>query len=436
MKKVFLFLTATAFGFASMAEEYSKELWKYTSLDGPQTVAVPYNAYGDGDTGTGEKAYSWQGGNTKIVSDAVEAAIGDDFDGWVLAKGQQFSFHVVGTCNATGKLKTGLVDEQETAAWFFQNSAFASPEIAVTKDQEFTADFLYTVTGLASEGFDKVEDGVTKHYQTEADITGLVLGFAMADYATAQAFNDGIAMSEDVQGVKKVEFTFTEFKFSYLGDLSIYQKPYSLAYQSPAENAADGFQYQASADLAYNSQATTSDFFNFEIKGTASQEIGTLMIALWDATEHASPKPWATSLCEEDGDGMATIKANIAKGETFEVKGSLPIKTPSHATERRFQVVFMALSQYEGAQIVLDLGGADNFEIGANKGYGIPVAVEEIAAEDAIVNGVIYSEGAIVIYNQAGQKVAAASQEFAIASLGAGIYFAQTAEGSFSFVVK
>jgi hypothetical protein len=433
MKKVFLFLTATAFGFASMANGG----WTHEKLEGAQTIKLLYNEYGDGDNGSGEKAFSWQGGNTGLIEEAVEEALGDDADGWALALGQQFSFHVKGTCNATGKLQTGLVDEQKEAGYFFQNSAFASPEIAVTKDVEFTADFVYTITGLATdvtEGF--VVDGATLH--PTKNVTGLVLGFKMADYATAQAFNDGTAMSEDVPGVKKVEFNFTEFKFEYMGDLSQYTKPYAMTYQSPAENAADGFQYQASADFAYNSQATTSDFFNFEIKGTASQEIGTLMIALWDASEHASPKPWATSLCEEDGDGMATIKANIAKGETFEVKGSLPIKTPSHETERRFQVVFMALSQYEGAQIVLDLGGADNFEIGADKGYGIPqvVAVEEIAAADAIVNGVIYSEGAIVIYNQAGQKVAAASQEFAIASLGAGIYFAQTAEGSFSFVVK
>lgn len=433
MKKVFLFLTATAFGFASMANGG----WTHEKLEGAQTIKLLYNEYGDGDTGSGEKAFSWQGGNTGIVSDAVEDALGDDADGWALAKGQQFSFSVTGTCNATGKFKTGLVDEQPDAAYFFQNSVFASPEIDVVEGEEFTATFVYTILGLASEGFDKVEDGVTKHYQTTKDVTGLVLGFAFENYAAAQAFNDGVAMSEDVPGVKKVEFNFTEFKFEYLGDLSIYTKPYALAYQKPADVAEDGFVYQTTSDLAFTAKATTSDFFNFNIKGVATQDINSLMITLWDAAEHAAPKAWATSLLHESGDDMFTIKANIAKGETFEVKGSFPIKIDVEHEDLRYQVVLMAQSPFEGSQIIIDLANADEFSIGANKGYGIPtVDVKEIAAADAIVNGVIYSEGAIVIYNQAGQKVAAASQEFAIASLGAGVYFAQTAEGSFSFVVK
>lgn len=62
--------------------------------------------------------------------------------------------------------------------------------------------------------------------------------------------------------------------------------------------------------------------------------------------------------------------------------------------------------------------------------------IEEIAAADAIVNGVIYSEGEIVIYNPVGQRVASTSQEFAIASLGVGVYFAHTTEGQFGFTVK
>ncbi|MBP5584413.1 MAG: hypothetical protein J6X43_10795 [Bacteroidales bacterium] len=431
MKKVFLFLTATVFGVAAMAGEWAST----TTVEGAQTVTIPYNKYGDGDNGSGEIAYSWQKGNQKIVEVAVEEALGEDFDGWLLAKGQQFSFQIKGTCNATGTLKTGLVDEQKEAAYWYQNSAFASPEIPVTKDEVFEASFVYTINALATdvtEGF--VVEGETLH--PTKNVTGLVLGFAFADYATASAFN-GQAMSEDPDGAKKVEFNFTEFKFEYMGDLSVYTKPYALTYQKPADIVADGFQYQYSADLDHKTAVTTSDFFNFKIKGVATQDISSLMIALWDGTAGAQPKPWATSLCEEGGDGMATIKTDIKKGETFSVQGTLPIMVPSNTTEQRFQVVFMAQSQYEGTQVILDLKDADEFTIGESKNYGNPrVAVEEIAAEDAIVNGVIYSEGAIVIYNQAGQKVAAASQEFAIASFGAGIYFAQTAEGSFSFVVK
>ena len=425
MKKVFLFLTATAFGFASMANGGWTNGKPCTEA---QTITLIYNEYGDGsDVEHGVYlSHSWQGGNTKIISEAVEAYDEEGADSWVLGKNQQFSFKVKGTCNATGTFKTGIVDEQAGAGYWFQNSAFASPEVNVVAGEEFEATFVYTITALASENFEAVDK----------DAPALVLGLAMADWDAAQAFNDGTSMDEDVQGVKKVEFDFSVFQFEYLGDLSIYTKPYAMTNNGPDVDGKT--KYQTIIDLAYDAQATTSDFFNFSIKGVATQDIATLMVALWDGSELASPKPYATSLCEEGGDGMATIKANITKGQTFEVKGSLPIKlNVEHSEKLRYQVVFMGLSEFEGAQIIMDLKGADEFVIGADKGYGIPqVAVEEIAAADAIVNGVIYSEGAIVIFNQAGQKVAAASQEFAIASLGAGVYFAQTAEGSFSFVVK
>ena len=421
MKKVFLFLTATAFGFASMANGG----WTHEKLEGAQTIKLLYNEYGDGDNGSGEKAFSWQGGNQGIINEAVEAYDEEGFDSWLLAKNQQFSLKVKGTCSATGTFKTGIVDEQADANYWFQNSAFASPEVPVVAGEVFEASFVYTITALASENFEAVK----------VDKPALIFGLGMADYAAATAYNDGTAPSEDVSGVKKVEFNFTEFKFEYMGDLNQYEKPYAMT-----NNGADvdgKTKYQTIIDLAYGEKATTSDFFNFNIKGIATQDIATLMVALWDGSENAQPKPYATNLCDENGEGMATIKANIAKGQTFEVKGSFPIKLAVGHDDLRYQVVFMGLSEYEGAQIVMDLKDADAFEIGADKGYGIPtVDVKEIAAADAIVNGVIYSEGAIVIFNQAGQKVAVASQEFAIASLGAGVYFAQTAEGSFSFVVK
>ncbi|MBO7053802.1 MAG: hypothetical protein J6W37_00275 [Bacteroidales bacterium] len=422
MKKVFLFLTATVFGVAAMANGG----WTHEKLSGAQTIQLLYNEYGDEDNGSGEIAHSWQGGNQGIINDAVEAYDEEGFDSWLLALNQQFSLKVKGTCSATGTFKTGIVDEQADAGYWFQNSAFASPEVPVTAGEEFEATFVYTITALASKNFDAVT----------VDKPALIFGLGMPDYAAATAYNDGTAPSEDVSGVKKVEFNFTVFQFEYMGDLSQYTKPYAMTNNGPDVDGKT--KYQTIIDLTYDQKATTADFFNFSIKGVATQDIATLMVALWDGSAKASPKPYATSLCEEGGDGMATIKANIAKGQSFEVKGSLPIKLDvAHEDEFRYQVVFMGLSEFEGAQIVMDLKDADAFEIGTNKGYGIPqVAVEEIAAEDAIVNGVIYSEGAIVIYNQAGQKVAAASQEFAIASLGAGIYFAQTAEGSFSFVVK
>jgi len=448
MKKLFLLFTVSLFGVAAMAGN-----WSHSSLDEAQTIKIGYNPYGNGDSGQGEKSFGWQDGNQSIIEDAVDVFYEDKYgagseerDAWAFAIGQQFFFEIEGTANATGTLKTGIVDEQPGAGYFCKNTDFASPEVKVVAGEPFTAKFTYTVKTLASMGFVKDDDGV--HYQTTADVPGLVLGFEMDDYAAATEFN-GQAPSEDVTGVKKVEIECTKFKFQYLGSLQDagYAKPYALAAQGEADNPEDGFKYQAEFVVEYDGVAKKGDFFNFNIKGTASEDISTLMIALWDASPDAKPTHYATVLTATDAKAMTTVVVpdtttgiGIKKGgDGFELKYSLPIKRDiEHETDGStitYKVVLLAQAEGEFAQLVLDLDGADEFTIGEPK-YEIITAVKEIAAADAIVNGVIYSEGAIVIFNQAGQKVAAASQEFAIASLGAGVYFAKTAEGSFSFVVK
>lgn len=435
MKKVFLFLTATAFGFASMANGGWTNDKPCTEA---QTIKLTYNEYADGDNGSGEKSYTWQGGNSEIITEAVQVAMGEEFmDSWNIGIGEQFSLSVEGTCDASGTFKTGLIDEQREAAYWFQISDFATPEVTVTAGETFSQSFVYTVKDLAyGKTFTISENGADVEVTPTANLASLVFGFQMANYAAATEFC-GKEPSESPKNVKKVTFDFTKFEFKYLGDLSKYTKPYALANAGVADVATDGYKFQGLFTLDYDKQAATSDFFNFSIKGVATEDISSLMIAFWDGSENALPKKYATNLCSEDGDGMLTAVANIEKDKTFEVKGSLPIQIAVGHEDLRYQICLMALSKYDGAQIILDLKDADSFDVGANKGYGIPtVEVKEIAAADAIVNGVIYSEGAIVIFNQAGQKVAAASQEFAIASLGAGVYFAQTAEGSFSFVVK
>ena len=451
MKKLFLLFTVSLFGVAAMAGK-----WSNSSLDEAQTIKIGYNPYGNGDNGSGEKSFGWQDGNQSIIEDAVDVFYEDKYgagseerDGWAFAIGQQFFFEIEGTANATGTLKTGIVDEQQDAGYFCKNTDFASPEVKVVAGEPFTAKFTYTVKTLASMGFIKDDDGV--RYQTTADVPGLVLGFEMADYAAATEFN-GQAPSEDVTGVKKVEIECTKFKFQYLGSLQDagYTKPYALAAQGVADNPEDGFKYQSEFDVTYEGVATTSDYFNFNIKGKASEDITTLMIALWDASPDADPKPYATVLTAKDATAMAVVvpdSVGIKKGVDFDLKYSMPIKRDIVHKDKEgnvvdtkvtYKVAILAQTKEEYPQLVLDLDGADSFKIGAKEeGYEVlNVAVKEIAAADAIVNGVIYSEGAIVIFNQAGQKVAAASQEFAIASLGAGVYFAKTAEGSFSFVVK
>jgi len=63
-------------------------------------------------------------------------------------------------------------------------------------------------------------------------------------------------------------------------------------------------------------------------------------------------------------------------------------------------------------------------------------AIETIAGEGSveIVNGVVYSEGRIVILDILGQTVKSAKEELNISDLPAGVYFVQTAEGTAKFV--
>ena len=193
----------------------------------------------------------------------------------------------------------------------------------------------------------------------------------MADYATATAYNDGKKPSENVSGVKKVEFNFSEFKFEYMGDLNYWYKPYPIINNGSAETVVGQTKYQGVFNLAYDAKATISDFFNFSIKGVASADISSLMIALLDASANATPKPYKTNICSENGEEMITIATDIKKGETFDIKASWPIQIAVGHDDLRYQIVLMAESPYDGIEIILDLKDADMFEIGSDKGFGL-----------------------------------------------------------------
>lgn len=324
-----------------------------------QTIRIPYNPYGDGDMGTGEKSYSWQYSNQEIITVSVKEAIGDEYYAWVLQKGQQFALEVEGTCNATGTLNTGIVDQQHEAGWWFNNSEFGEPSIEVTAGQPFKASFLYTITALATE-----------NTSASQDIPELVFSFQMADYVAATAFN-GYAPSEDVNGVKKVVFDFSNFKFTYLGNLEdSYIKPYALVNNN--KKTGDKYNYEEEYVLAYDNAATTSDYFNFNLSGVATQDIDELQIALWDASSQALVS-FHTNLCAEDNFSATTIATNISAGEPFSIKGSLPLLRNSNGEDNVYKVFLLAQSEYEGLQIILDLANADEFSIGADKGYGNPM---------------------------------------------------------------
>ena len=380
MKKIVLFLVMFLSGVAVMAFNNSFE---YESLDGAQIIDISYMEYGDGDNGSGEVSHTWQSSSTNIITEAIYVYSGS-YDMSLFQKGSQFALEIEGVANATGTLQTGIVDEQAEAGYWCSNSDYASPEIMITAGEQFTAKFVYTIKQLASEGFVS-NDG--QFYQTASDIPGLMFRFLMADYDAATEFNNGIAPSEDITNVKKVEFNFTKFTFSYLGDLNQYTKPYVLLNNEVVFDEAV-YAYQTTFSLAYDNAVTTSDFFNYNISGYSSQDIDSLYIALWDASYMAT-QPYATSLCTDDISGMTMIAAEIKSNEPFQLQGSLPIVRNSNGTENNYNVLLYALSSNNELQIILDLEGADEFSIGAEL-YG--ETSDEV--QYAVVDGIRYGYAA------------------------------------------
>lgn len=88
-------------------------------------------------------------------------------------------------------------------------------------------------------------------------------------------------------------------------------------------------------------------------------------------------------------------------------------------------------------QFYLQMGGTGKATIASIEFSADPVstAVEDVtASEFAVVDGMVYSAGEIVVYNVAGKVVATASQVFNVDSLTAGVYFISAQEGTIKFV--
>ncbi|MBO7124434.1 MAG: hypothetical protein J6V74_01150, partial [Bacteroidales bacterium] len=134
MKKLVLFFITILSGLVTMATEWSD----VKKVEGAQIISLPYSWYGNNDNGSGETSHTWQSGNTSIINNALKSFSEEEFDRWYFEYGEQFSFTVTGTCNASGKFKTGIVDEQPEANYWFPNSAFANPEIEVEAGKEFS----------------------------------------------------------------------------------------------------------------------------------------------------------------------------------------------------------------------------------------------------------------------------------------------------------
>ncbi|MBO7125297.1 MAG: leucine-rich repeat domain-containing protein, partial [Bacteroidales bacterium] len=101
--------------------------------------------------------------------------------------------------------------------YWCENSEFETVGY-VTAGEQFSAEFIFTIETLASEGFIKTDEGL--FYQTDSDKPGLLFSFEMEDYDAAVDFNYGMYPSDSYE-VRDVLLDFSNFEFSYLGESSV-----------------------------------------------------------------------------------------------------------------------------------------------------------------------------------------------------------------------
>ena len=410
MKKVFLLLASALMGVAT----YAGNTWTFD--DANKEISVDYNSYGAQDAkGT---SIQWQAGYRGALVDAVEETTGDI--AWVPEVGQGFQVKITGKASMTGTLQMSVVDEREVAAWYTALSS-SYPEVKVTKGEEFVLEgvmFLNNVT--VNQNGEEVEGGLTD--------AGLVLGFLYAGTSEDEGFSsaDPFIISDAT-----LEVVFAE-------KVDI-ENPVTLTYNKKSD-ANDNYQYQSITNSKVDGKdVAAGKFVNVTFKGTAKADIATLMYALADNAQQSDGHYF-----EQTTDKFISFAYNIKAGQKVEETFSYAVEkaTDPMANEKGEKVykmvdVLFAEAADKTLALYFENGSveatiSDEAQFSAPK--DAPSAVEEVS-NVAFENGVIYSSS-IVVYNQAGQVVATASDEFAINTLKAGIYFAKTAEGAISFVVK
>lgn len=406
MKKVFLLLTSTLMGIAALAGDP----WTYDEDKGE--LAIQWNSYGTKDAeGT---SIQWQGGNIVAITDAIEESgepVTYSEGAWTASIGDIISVSLKGKPNKSGKLQCAVVDEREIAAWYTAMSNYI-PETQITAGEEFTFEgFLIIDNVTTDQNGTEVEGGLTAG--------GVLFGFSSDLISTDEGFDtDPLIISDATLSIS----------FEKPVD---YENPMTFAYQKPSAET-ENFQYQSMTKSAVAFADIAADkYANVTFEGKATKDVATMMFVLADNAQQADGHYF------EQTSEMQTFAANIKAGDQVKKQFSYKLEktsSPAEGISADIRDVILAEASVKGATLVFENGKISVTISDTPEFEGPNVAVEEVS-NVVFENGVIYS-ASIVVYNQAGQVVATASEAFAINSLNAGVYFAKTAEGTMSFVVK
>ena len=412
MKKVFLF-------FASALAVCAAQAGNTLSYDGCDLVEgtagainIAFNSYGSSDADGG---YQWQASDQDIIAAAVDAFEEGASDSYSPALGQIFTLKMTCSVNADlAKFQAAIVDEREVAKWWSQLTEMTTKEnIAKGEEFEFTA--IMAVNCVEIEG-DPEPIALTA--------PGLLLAAEMANGVAAAEFGTD----------NPIVVTVKSCSFSFMPAIAVEGEAFMMPF---SQKQGEAFQYQgAKAGIVAAKDCEAGKYVNVSIDAKLLQAgANNIQFALVSA----SPEDWFKVLTDEDK-AFKTFAANVAKDGAVKIDFSLPlIKSKNSDMETAdgasMKAYIIAESDSETSVLVLDMKKFDVTISDAPK-YSEPTitAVEEVTAEVAIENGVVYSAGSIVVYNVAGQVVATANQEFNVNALEAGVYFISTAEGTAKIV--
>ena len=384
MKKVFLLLASALMGVAAFAGN----TWELTDN---KEVVVAYNASGS----------NWQAGNTEVVSDAMTEATSTLATAWKPAVGESITFTISGIPSHTGKFQFALIDETQEADWYTEMShTYVTKEVVAGEKFELSGKLTIENNSKSREGND-----------VELLSPGIVLSFAPA--------TDAGLVSPD-------PFTLTEASVEALFEEALSLPDGAIAVD-PAQEAQDAeghYKYERKESLSTVTAVEAGKWFNVVVEGKPTTDVFNMQIVFADNVQ-TKDENWWHELTK-----YTAFAQNKAKGAAFKCQFSIPIeavvadediKDPEASNhDFRCSLLFLTNEAAEEGSLVIE-----DYKLTVNAGdkaYDEPVLAVEEVSNVAFENGVIYSSS-IVVYNQAGQVVATASDEFAINTLKAGYLF-------------
>ena len=178
--------------------------------------------------------------------------------------------------------------------------------------------------------------------------------------------------------------------------------------------------------LAYNQYADPANYQFIEASVATGVQVGDYVTFSVKGESDTSFTKMIAYL--RNPDGYSAISAQVVVAQNVAPNG-----------EVTFEGVVEATSAAATCDLVFEItdeateGTSITIKEGSSSGPG--TAIDGVATSAfAVVGGMVYSAGDIVVYNVAGKEVAKASKAFNVNSLAAGVYFITAPEGTIKFV--